>query len=111
MLSTARAGGVLKYMLMPNLIWKPGRVAAKIRKAAVTVLLSIASLGIPRPEDLLAVKVRHPPSSYTPSHTFFGLILLKEVCTHARGQCVRILLTDHVGGAGQAVPAADVGAG
>ena len=48
-------GGAIKYMILPNLIWKPGRVAAKIRKAAVTVLCSVASRAIPRPEDYLAV--------------------------------------------------------
>lgn len=54
--------GVLKYMVLPNLIWKPGRVAAKLRKAACTVLLSISRCGIPRAADYLAVQAKlFPP--------------------------------------------------
>ena len=43
---TSYIGGILKYMIVPNLVWKPGRVAAKIRKAACTVLLTIAKNNI-----------------------------------------------------------------
>jgi hypothetical protein len=49
-------------MILPNLIWKPGRVAAKIRKAACLVNLSIAELGIAAPDDYAAVAAKlFPP--------------------------------------------------
>ena len=52
---TTNVAGILKHMILPNLIWKPGRVAAKIRKAACLVNLSIAELAIAAPDDYGAV--------------------------------------------------------
>ena len=59
---TTNVAGILKHMILPNLIWKPGRVAAKIRKAACLVNLSIAELGIAAPDDYAAVAAKlFPP--------------------------------------------------
>ena len=54
--------GILKHMILPNLIWKPGRVAAKIRKAACLVNRSIAEFGIAAPDDYAIVAAKlFPP--------------------------------------------------
>ena len=54
--------GILKHMVLPNLIWKPGRVAAKIRKAACIVLQSVAEGAIATPDDYASVAAKlFPP--------------------------------------------------